>query len=275
MIYETSLYAHIWEGNYARREGFLAAVNKLNSEIPGRALTGAVLYHSDCPYDLRLLLHLSFNPNFEGIDSIVLSAQEAMGPVARLRGDITPRNLLIATLNGQLNMQTLIPDVAVADPCRIKSLEALERKGYSTIDWGTSRNRVFLSHQFERKPQVSKLQMLLANSEIPTWFDAIDIDYGQSIVMEIEKGIEQSTAVIFWISPKFLESNWCKYEFEGFLHNYASSRSTTIFAVIEEGLEQKVPQALTRLKYVTANANTNAESIAATLVPSLRRVLKD
>lgn len=272
MIDENSLYAHIWEGNYARREGFLMAVNKLNREIPGSALTGAVVYWSDNPYDLRFLIHLSFNPEYENIDNIVLFVNEVMSPVARLRGDVTPNILMSSLAKKQLNMESLVSNKDFSDPCAIKSLKKYESEGWFPIDWGKSKNRVFLSHQSERKSQVAKLQMLLSNSEIPTWFDKIDIGYGKKIVEEIEKGIDQSTAVIFWISPKFLESNWCKYEFEAFLDNYARYQSVTMFPIVEEGLDanDNFPKALSRFKYLTVDHKKSTETIASELVPSLR-----
>lgn len=280
-------YTHVWEGEYANREDFISAVNRLNNEINNDALIGLSIWYSNCPYDLRLLVVLIFNENYKEVGGTMIQAQEIMWGNGQLRTDVTLDDLYEAAAKGQLNCQSLVYEVPLYAPCKYATLSTLKQSvGYEPLQWDTKNTRVFLSHQSERKKEVAQLQASLANQGISTWFDAVDIDFGDSIIKEIEDGINNSNIVIFWISPGFLNSSWCQHEFEGFLHKYAtsgkgignqSSREVKIIPVVEHGLSKQVNDLnlpIQRLHYLEYNENMTPSDVARALAPTIKKAMR-
>ncbi len=79
----------------------------------------------------------------------------------------------------------------------------------------------------------------LNGAGLPIWFDKVNIDYGQSIINEVQKGIKNSGAVFFWITREFLSSNWCNTELESFLTRLAVKNNILIISVVDENVEHE------------------------------------
>lgn len=262
----------VWEGDYGDREPFLNAVSKINDEDLN-ALTGLVIYWSDIPYSLSLFVSLTLDPAKEGIDDVRERIQNTLLSAGAIRrSDITLRALIDAQINRRLNIMTIAKDKPVHDPCGFMSRKQCIERGYG-LDEFKPQSRVFLSHQSERKPEVAKLQELLANKEVPTWMDAHDIELGENLAVAINRGIGESTAVIFWISPKFLESRWCEYEFENFNSIYAGNNSIKVISIVEESCAERIPRFLSQLNYIKYTSNDDVVGIANRIAPILKRTV--
>jgi hypothetical protein len=262
----------VWEGDYGAREGFLEAVRHINSEVDKNAITGLTIYWSDLPYSLELYAYVAYDPDHaQTTNARQLVADTMRAGGGRLRTDITSSDFWQAVSQRQLNGIGCVKGFPVPDPCAYATKASLSTDhGYDFSPWN-NRTRTFLSHQADRKPEVSMLQMLLADRGVPTWMDTHDIEFGESIASAIERGTSESTFVIFWISQGFLESRWCHFEFESFLHAYASERSVVMIPVVEAGCESRLPSALRRIKYVSVDNPGDPRSVARDLVPLLTK----
>ncbi|PZS35054.1 MAG: hypothetical protein DLM58_04545 [Pseudonocardiales bacterium] len=262
-------YCQVWQGDYGAREGFLEALDEVNARFDRDVMTGLTIYWSDIPYELQLYGFVAYATG-HGASSAACQwvAERMVAGGARLRTDITGEDLVCALLQRQLNSVGCVQGIRVPDPCHFNTKASLAEKGFDFSPWH-SRSRTFLSHQSERKAEVGILQMLLSDRNIPTWMDTCDIEFGESIGVAIERGRAQSTYVIFWISEGFLRSRWCQFEFEAFLHDYASRRSVVLLPVVERGCEGRLPPALTRVKYLGVDAPGDPGHVARQLAPRL------
>lgn len=262
-------FCQVWEGDYARRGPFIDALNEVNN-FPRGSLTGFSVWWSDIPYSLALFAMLYFDSASEQSEEFAIQASDVLRRGGgRLRSDITGEELQRAANQRQLNMRGMIEGFPLQDPCQWFTLESLERKGYRFNDW-RAKTRVFLSHQNERKREVSILQQLLASHGVSTWMDIHDIDYGDPLAVAIDEGIRDSTAVVFWISDGFLRSQWCRFEFEGFLDRHARDSLVKLLPVVEKGCEGRLPSRLTSLKYLSTDQPGDPHKVAAELASAIK-----
>lgn len=134
---------------------------------------------------------------------------------------------------------------------------------------------IFLSHTSSNKPFVEDLIPYLTRHSFPVWYDKVNVDYGQSIVSAIQKGIKNSGAVIFFISRSFLMSSWCDKEMEGFLTRYGNGHTLLILSVVfPDVCHNDLPIFLQNLKYFKLSDEYNLEETAKELIPTLKRHFK-
>ncbi|MGL5441763.1 MAG: toll/interleukin-1 receptor domain-containing protein, partial [[Mycobacterium] stephanolepidis] len=115
-----------------------------------------------------------------------------------------------------------------------------------------------------RKARVGQLQEQFSAKRIATWFDDTDIEYGQTLISEIERGIESAGAVVFWWSEGFLQSNWCEYEVDGFLDKVArlGKSRVRIFSIVDDNINHdRLPRKIRETKYLRVDANTSVSEI--------------
>ncbi|WP_434590049.1 toll/interleukin-1 receptor domain-containing protein [Brevibacterium sp. 1718] len=265
-------YIQIWEFDYGDRENVLSALNRVNI-FDKDVLTGMTIYWSDIPYDLRLFSELAFLAGSSSAKEKALEAQEILANAGgKVRTDITPESLVEALSKRRLNSIGTLEGMEIVIPFEYKSKLELEKLGFDFSSW-VAKSRVFLSHQSDRKPEVTELQQLLADRNVPTWFDIHDIEYGQNLATAIEGGVRSSDAVIFWVSDGFLRSNWCRSEFESFLSRYMGRRDVTIFAAIEEDCLDVVPDSLKQLKFLKLDSPGDPLMVANEFAVPIKRVL--
>lgn len=263
-------YCQVWEGDYGDRDDFIRGLSIINSNIPIDVLTGMTIHWSDIPYSLNLFVCLFVSSDQSNSAEVLLEISQILQQGGgKLRTDITNAQLMSGIGQRQLNMISAVQGVPVVDPCALPTKNDLKKKGYDFTDWRAS-NRVFLSHQNQRKPQVSLLQQLLASQGVATWMDIHDIEIGEPLARAIDRGIDKSTAVIFWISDAFLRSEWCRFEFDGFLDKYASQRHVRLFSIVEEGCEDRIPRRLKTLKYLRVSNPGDPRVVAKEVGPALR-----
>ena len=92
---------------------------------------------------------------------------------------------------------------------------AVPRTENSARDFAPTHD-VFISHASEDKEDfVRPLQKLLAEREVSTWLDELDIGWGHSIRQSIDSGIAGCRFGLVVISPHFLTKKWTRAELDG------------------------------------------------------------
>jgi TIR domain len=77
---------------------------------------------------------------------------------------------------------------------------------------------VFMSHASPDKPYVRGLVKALRGGGVTVWFDEDNIDWGESVLKEIRKGLLNSRYGIVVLSEAYLaERKWTEHEFQGLL----------------------------------------------------------
>lgn len=112
---------------------------------------------------------------------------------------------------------------------------------------GTGMKKVFISHSSIDKQISAYIAMDLERSGYDVWFDMWDIDAGQSIPQSISDGLDNCNALIIILSKSYLESAFCKDEWQGFYMKYRK-HNKPIFVVIIDNSE--VPSIIASLKYI-------------------------
>ena len=103
------------------------------------------------------------------------------------------------------------------------------------------------------------------------WVDKYNINVGDSIEKKVFEGIDNSNAVIFWITKDFLKSSWCKEEMEQFI-NRAYDEDVLIISVIDVDVDIKeLPENLKGIKYIKKEKNEFLEVVVAGIVETLKK----
>jgi hypothetical protein len=225
----------IWQADYGEPERLLLHLAPLADTVSRDSWTTAVIYVNNNPYCLELYVAIGFDPEHPNVECDIRELQDALRAAgARQKSDVTITDFSTALGQRRFNVFGFIDsrslEIALTTE-RFPSRSQYAARGFDLSPFGR-RPRVFLSHQTDRKDEVLKLRDRLAARDLPTWIDIFDIEYGQNLAEAIEEGISSSAAVILWISPGFLKSNWCRFEMRSFISDYASEDRIKLLAVL-------------------------------------------
>ena len=118
----------------------------------------------------------------------------------------------------------------------------------------TEKYKMFLCHSSDDKPFVNKLANNLQRSKIPVWFDKWNIKVGDSIVDEIDKGIEESDYLGIVISSSSLDSGWVKKELNAGIVKELERKKVVVLPILIDDVWDKVPSFLREKRYANFKA---------------------
>ncbi|NGX06854.1 TIR domain-containing protein [Mycobacteroides franklinii] len=269
--------AHFWEASVLDRTPVLQAISRVNTEYPGALMTGFSIFISPSPYVQHFYISMYFNPDHKDADSRISEIYEIYTEAgAKRRSDIVLQDLLL-----NFNSSSIMPPESgwlFPFPFALPSREMLQEQNIEPFAGFSSRPKVFLSHNSDRKTQVRKLQEQFSSKQIATWFDETDIEYGQTLVSEIEKGIESSGVVVFWWSQGFLNSHWCEYEADAFLDKIArlGKSRLRIFSIVDDDIDNsRLPRKIREAKYLPVGPNTSVSEIVNSFARSIYTFLEN
>lgn len=265
----------IWECDYGEREGVVNRLAKILNEQNAYELGMCSLFVNNNPYNLEFFVVLGYEVPMEYQIAEMKMLMAEIG--ARYRPDITFNELQSQLISGRFNSAVVSNQrqlkTAIENLFIIKERKELAEKN-PMIPLG-NRLPVFLSYTSYNKPFVEDVIPYLTRYGFPVWYDRVNIDYGQSIVAAMQKGIKDSCAVIFFISRRFLSSSWCEKEMEGFLHKYGSGSNLLVLSIVFPDVNHNdLPIFLQNLKYFKLSDENNPEEVAKELVPTLKRYFK-
>ena len=180
------------------------------------------------------------------------------------RSDLTVLNLL-AEMGGRRFDSFVLSDAKAVETIfshafYFSEKSDLEKRGYFMKPFGKDR-QVFISYSTKDKEDVRKLIPYLNGIDLPVWFDEYNISVGQSITQSVQKGIEQSEMVIFWVTNNFIESNWCSTEMNAFVKKMIEE-GTLIFIMLDDDVEIKaLPLFLRDIKHIRRENKTIPELV--------------
>jgi hypothetical protein len=89
----------------------------------------------------------------------------------------------------------------------------------------------FISHSSQDKAIAQKLASTLRDYEIDVWIDHEQIGLGASIPSKISEGLSKCDAILLLISSHYLQSRWCRAEYEPLLAKEIESGRVFVIAV--------------------------------------------
>lgn len=265
---------YVWECDYGEREILIPSLERLLKEQDATSLQMLTLFVNNNPYYLEFYIVVSYNKPEEGHIETMLNELSSLG--VRYRPDITFDELFKEQMNRRFNVGTLVDETQVKlylQPgfFEISERRKIESKGYIINPLGNKRP-VFLSHSSKDKPEIEDLIPYLNNGGLPIWYDKINIDYGDSIINEVQRGIKKSGAVIFWITRDFLKSGWCRTEMDSFMSILIRSNNIKIISILEESISiEELPLFLQDRKFLKFSRPIDLELIAKEILPTLKK----
>ncbi|MDI9216430.1 toll/interleukin-1 receptor domain-containing protein [Clostridium tertium] len=265
---------YVWQCDYGERNIIIPTLEKLLREQNSSSLQMIALFINNNPYCLEFYLVVSYDIPEEGSIKTMLSDLSSLG--LRYRTDITFDELLREQMNRRFNSYTLVSEEHVkilfeGGIFAYKEKKQLELQGYIVNQLGDERP-VFLSHSSKDKPDIEDLIPYLNASGLPIWYDKINIDYGDSIINEVQKGIKKSGAVIFWITKDFLNSRWCRTEMDSFMSLLIGSDSIKIISILEDDVNiNDLPLFLQGIKFLKFSKPLNLELVSKEILPTLKK----
>ena len=99
----------------------------------------------------------------------------------------------------------------------------------------------------------------LNGQDLPVWFDKCSISVGDSITESVQKGIEESDMVIFWVTDNFLSSNWCRFEMTAYIKRLIEEEIQMIIVLADEIETKRLPLFLRDIKHIRIDNRTVIE----------------
>lgn len=153
-------------------------------------------------------------------------------------------------------------------PLREKSLSELS--SLTRID---PEYDIFLSHASEDKEEVARpLKNALEERGLSVWFDEINIKIGQSIRLEIERGINNARFGVVIVSESFFAKQWTQAELDALFSKKMQNGENLILPVWHRVTKDQVQSMSMLLAGVNA-ANTSLSTIEE-IADQLRDVVR-
>lgn len=265
----------VWECDYGEHSFVLNRLKIILSTQNPYQLAYCFIYANNNPYNLEFYIVFGYETPVDGQIEEMKKSMVACG--ARYRSDLVNDDLFSELANKRFQYAaTAGPDsIDFVTPSLFWYKDRSEVASTISMRPLGKALPVFLSHSSHNKPFVEDLIPYLNGKGLPVWYDKVNIQYGETIVTAIQSGIVTSGAVIFFITPEFLESSWCKLEMEGFLSRFGGGHNILILCVIAKDVSHdELPIFLQMKKYVRLSESLSVEHVANELIPALKDHLK-
>ena len=261
----------IWQAEYGNRTYLKKILKDLLVKQKADSLQCLALYVNNNPYNLEFFILVSYDkPAKEDIEYMKMVFENA-GLI--YRQDLTMQELMLQMGNRRFNSMTLLDDstvdIALDTLFFYPDKKTLSDKGYLFVPFGKN-NEVFISHSSKDKKEIEEVLPYINAINLPVWFDKYNIDVGESIVEKVQEGLQNSKAVIFWITKNFINSKWCKKEMQVFIRRMIEE-NILIISILDKGIEIKdLPIFLQDIKFIR-NSGDFSTLINEILVPLKKR----
>lgn len=268
----------VWECDFGIRAPLKPIIKRLLKEQNSSQLQMVALFVNNNPYQLEFFIVLSYdNPDERQIEQM---KQLFLDTGVKYRPDLSIQEFFSEMGMKRFNSCTLINedqvDITFGNFFFFEEREMIARK-ISMKPLGQL-TPVFLSHSSRDKLEVEEIIPYLNAAGLSVWFDKISIDYGEPIVRAIQNGVENSGAVIFWITKHFLQSNWCDTELELFLFKESSEKNLLIISIFANNITDNEREEflkkyyfLKRFKYLVRDVDSSLLQVAHEVIPSLKK----
>ncbi|SDG15723.1 toll/interleukin-1 receptor domain-containing protein [Chitinophaga filiformis] len=219
---------YLFNCSYAERTNELGFIQKLLASFNHDELTGITLLVNNNPYNFEFLMLLIFEQNDMAFDNwlSIYYPNKKVSYLFNYSMDEIVANLLNKKQYTSYSFSFFeqVQKVLTED-----SNEIFIFPGQKKVEekWGKPEKifkyKVFLSYSSKDKEIAEAIFKELQKEEVKTWFDIIEVKYGDSILDRLNEGLAQSDLGVLCFSKNFLAANWPKREMNYFLHERMSS----------------------------------------------------
>ncbi|MGF1716698.1 toll/interleukin-1 receptor domain-containing protein [Photobacterium chitinilyticum] len=265
----------IWQCDYGDRQPVVEVLEELLDTQNENQLGMCTLFVNNNIYQLEFFIVLGYEVPEQSQIEVMKDKLTSVG--ARLRTDITFRQMIELMLRKRFD-SIEVPNSDEMENCLRTVFQFHDRKFVaSRIPMGPlgSDLPIFLSHSSKDKPFVEELIPYLNRHGLAVWYDKINISYGESIVKAVMNGVDDSGAVIFFITKNFLASKWCEEEMESFLSRVSEGDKILPISVVFPDVEHKdLPRFIRNKKYLRLDKELLPSLVASELIPAFREFFK-
>lgn len=262
----------VWEANYGERKKLTSFMKVLLKQQDATSLQAFGIFVNNNPYNLELFIFVSYGNPMEEDLVFMKEGLKKIGLV--YRKDITFDEMLIQMGNRQYDYKSIIDedmvDLVMDNSFWIPERDELEQLGYRFKPFGKKR-QIFISHASVDKEEIEKIMPYINAINMTVWVDKFDINVGESIEKKVFEGVDNSEAVIFWITKSFFESEWCRNEMERFVKR-ALNEDVLIINVVDVGIEMKnISKELTDIKYIQRKSDDYLEDTVEKIIQVIKK----
>lgn len=242
---------YIWQGEYGKRSHLKASFKELLKEQDSSSLEMLAIFVNNNPYNFEFYIAVVYDiPKEEHVEKMIGLFENA-GLV--LRNDLTFFMFMNSMKDRRFNSCAFLGeqdiDLKFENMFDFVEIEDLKKKGYYMQPFGKEK-QVFISHSSKDKKEVEMIIPYLNGQDLPVWFDKYSIPVGASITEQVQRGIEESDMVIFWVTDNFLNSNWCQMEMKAYISRMIQE-NIRICIVMDDDIEiKKLPLFLRDIKHI-------------------------
>ena len=242
---------YIWQGEYGKRSHLKVSFKELLKEQDSSSLEMLAIFVNNNPYNFEFYIAVVYDiPKEEHVEKMIGLFENA-GLV--LRNDLTFFMFMNSMKDKRFNSCAFLGeqdiDLKFENMFDFVEIEDLKKKGYYMQPFGKEK-QVFISHSSKDKKDVEMIIPYLNGQDLPVWFDKYSIPVGASITEQVQRGIEESDMVIFWVTDNFLNSNWCQMEMKAYISRMIQE-NIRICIVMDDDIEiKKLPLFLRDIKHI-------------------------
>lgn len=242
---------YIWQGEYGKRSHLKVSFKELLKEQDSSSLEMLAIFVNNNPYNFEFYIAVVYDiPKEEHVEKMIGLFENA-GLV--LRNDLTFFMFMNSMKDRRFNSCAFLGeqdiDLKFENMFDFVEIEDLKKKGYYMQPFGKEK-QVFISHSSKDKKDVEMIIPYLNGQDLPVWFDKYSIPVGVSITEQVQRGIEESDMVIFWVTDNFLNSNWCQMEMKAYISRMIQE-NIRICIVMDDDIEiKKLPLFLRDIKHI-------------------------
>ncbi|EGG92842.1 hypothetical protein IMCC1989_2444 [gamma proteobacterium IMCC1989] len=261
----------IWQCDYGERQPVLNVIGQLLDSQNEYELGMCSFFVNNNPYQLEFFVVFGYETPKDSKIQVMKEKMLSVG--ARFRVDIIFDEM--TKLSTKKRFNSFVVSTSDQIGFAVENTFQFADRAYvsSKVPMGPlgAELPIFLSHSTIDKPFVEELIPYLSRHGLAVWYDKLNISYGESITSAIMNGIDDSGAVIFFITESFLSSNWCKEEMESFLSRAAEGDKILPISVVFPNIEHsQLPRFIKNKKYLKLNNGTAPSIVANELVPTFK-----
>jgi TIR domain len=204
-------------------------------------------------------------------------AVQVIADISRTISSLAEAQLSISETHTQAADAALVEIRALIDRAEEKGISysslvsAFRRTHADLLAASGERNpRVFLSYSQADKAIVRQVAEGLKAHDMDIWLDEDKLSPGNSVVSEIEKGLDSAEFVLFFLSNASMRSHWARVEMNAAISRKIShNRGPVIVPVLLEDVD--IPPLLRDVLYLDMRG-FNTETSVKKLVASIRRL---
>lgn len=266
----------VFKGDYGYREKYIPLFKNLLLEYNGNSLTGLVFYISNNPYNLEFYISFDFENSIEEIHNLRDRCQK-FGLYHM--PDITLSHLF--QVKNRFDVRVSVIDemslMMAYNYFQFPTIQVLNDNG---IVWDEPLNdgfSIFISYSHKQQTDIFELISLINRNGTSVWIDEQQIDFGENILKEVTKGINNSKFSIIWITTDFIKSKFPLYELSTLLHESIMNEMHIICVVDYDVDIIKLKELGFQIDTIKHYKRTKEESVVETynkIKPSIQKFIE-